>query len=431
MPDAILATLVSNDFMTLMKRGAWDAPYWEEQLDGYKTYEYFSKGIDLFNRIKEINPQLADNEHWVAFWLEQADDSLYAVSATGGINPIPKNRYFDPHAGILLAWDDGNFEVVRKDLTYKLLFTRYYYAQERREIVLTGEQIIGLHVVNGLKYLQRLVAELRLEHWEHRPIWTVLAQCKILSNQCSVAFDGSAHHISYYFVPASNAQEALEKATIIIENDFMSMMQVYEIQKFDEVLWSDNSTFANDMCAHAKQAYERQQVLSYGASQESIFSLLTTAHFSIVSLGHFDEKYWSTRVAHIHQSEWFLDESMLFSRLVALKLVMSEEQTVVFDLYKQGSTDDVDNHYRILPYGSSKRFEKILRHFPENDGLLIDWKDWDYDFVSDGAQYRLWVYIGGIADQSCEIVLNEEQVSRYQKEGISFIHQLSEELKRR
>lgn len=430
MTDSIIATMVSNKFMTLIKKGFLEVSYWQEQLDGYKTYEYFTNAIDLQRRITEINPWMANNERWVEYWLEHPANSTYAVSPTGGINFIDGYRYFDPNDGILLAWEDGNFEVIRNDLTYKLIFTRYYYAEERIELVLTTEQIKGIHA-KGLSSLHKLVAELKLQHWEYRPIWIVFAQCKILSGMCSMAYDDSEYHITYYFIPAYTAEEALEKATAHIEDDFMSIMQVYEVKLFDKTQYPDDSDDAMEIIDNAKQAYAKQEIRSSGITPGCIHSLLTTPHFAIISLGHFEAQYWSSRIAQIQHCEWFMDKSHLFNRLVTLGYISQEERNTVLDDYKQIDEDASAIHLRILSAGTRPRFEKIQRNFPENAGLLIDWNDWDYDFVREGDRYHLYVYLGGITDPSRDIFLNEQQVAQYHQEGIVFIHQLIQKLKRR
>jgi hypothetical protein len=64
-------------------------------------------------------------------------------------------------------------------------------------------------------------------------------------------------------------------------------------------------------------------------------------------------------------------------------------------------------------------------------GEIIDWLDWAYVFTKNNNQFRLWVYLGGIAEQVREIILSNQQVSFWREKDNEYIRQLASELQRK
>lgn len=67
----------------------------------------------------------------------------------------------------------------------------------------------------------------------------------------------------------------------------------------------------------------------------------------------------------------------------------------------------------------------------ESKGKTIDWADWTYSFTQRENNYELWVYLGGIAEETREIRLNDQQVKHWEEQGNEYIRQIVKDLQRK
>jgi hypothetical protein len=78
-----------------------------------------------------------------------------------------------------------------------------------------------------------------------------------------------------------------------------------------------------------------------------------------------------------------------------------------------------DNDVKVIP---------LQLDLLQSKGEIIDWLEWKYFFTKQGDNYKLWVYLGGIAEQVREIKLSDLQIKRWEEQGNEYIKQLATDL---
>jgi hypothetical protein len=357
-----------------------------------------------FDYIREPRVLFADKEHLIIGLLEP--------------------RLFSKSEGKLICFVEGRYELIKTKDAYCLALQRYayadYYGEEIKKIPVTEEQVQKWQV-QGKEAIDKFVEQQRLQLWTYQPVWLVTIKAKLESASCSFAFDGSEFYVMYVCVPADSAAEAQEKSIEHLQQDCLSAETIYAVKPFVSDEFQKPGEFSREIIERATEAYKTQRIHSYISPPYGMTSLLITPYATIISIWHCDYDFWSKRTETIELCEFFPDASLCFERLVELNKVTTADYEKFIQLDDGDGTQPL--HYRVLSEGKDK-FKKIQRSFEADGSLMINWEDWHYDFYKKGDDYYLWVYIGGIADKTVEIKLVDHQVARYEREGISYIHEL-------
>lgn len=264
-------SFITTPYWVLFKKGHESFHEWKKKIDNVETCENFSElkmfcdhilAIDLYYKTSDLKESLT-------FWSTQPTNTIYCIMKTSNgymVHPV-KPRFFNENEGLLVFWQDGNYELIRNQQAYQLAVTQYYYSENKILHTLDAKQTQHF-LSEGIPYLQKLFMELRLSHWIRKPIWIVYAQAKALSNGCSIAMDGSPYYLVYKFVPANSTEEAQSLAQIDFEEDFMQIEKIFEVKLFKLEDWAQYPNSFEDVKNSAYMANEKQCIYTLAYSPD-------------------------------------------------------------------------------------------------------------------------------------------------------------------
>lgn len=406
--------------MELLEPGQLTTGYLQARYGLILEQQFLENKQSLIDLLKSRFPCVEVNERFLDYVQEPR---LLLVDKMHLVFELAKQSIF-PNDTQLILLDPAQYEIIQQSGVYLLGLQRYYSAdfhgEEIKKIELKKEQIEEWQK-KGKQAVDEFVQELRFSLWSYNPVWLVVCKAKLESAACSIAMDGSDFYVNYACVPAASKEEARQKLIVYLEEDYLSAETIYKIKLFNPEEFISQDEFSIDMLERYDRAYITQKIHSFSLSPGCMTSFLITPCATIISKWHCDYAFWEKRTEKIEVCEFFPDTSLCFERLLELNKVTAAD----YDEFMQ--LDDGDGlepvHYRLIPEGKN-RFAKIQRSFKADGNLMIDWEDWHYDFSKKGDDYYLWVFIGGIADRSIEIKLKEHQAARYEREGMSYIHEL-------
>jgi hypothetical protein len=414
-------TLIKTPFMDLLEPGKPSADYLQSRYGLILEQQFCENKQALIDLLQSRFPKLDINERLIDYIDEPR---LLLTGERELIFELVEQSIFSDADGRLIILDPNQYELIEENDGYCLGFQRYYYAsfhgEEIKKVSVTGQQLAEWSL-KGKCAVDDFVQALRYSNWSYQPIWLAICKAKVESAKYELAIDGSDFYVFYSCIPADSKDEAEIKMNDYFSENFLSTETIYDIKPFKPEEFTNKDEFSIDMLERYNRAHTTQKIHSFSFSPGSMTSFLITPYTTIISKWHCDYAFWSKRTKELELCEFFPSTDLCFERLVELNKLTSADYEEFIQL------DDGDGsepfHYRLLPE-RNKRFEKIQRSFEVDGDLMIDWEDWHYDFYKKGEDYFLWIYLGGIADRSIEIKLADYQVQRYEREGISYIHEL-------
>ncbi len=414
-------TYIKTSFMDLLEPGQPSQDYLQSRYGLILEQQFCENNQTLLDLLQVRFPDIEVSERFIDYIDEPR---LLLTDGRNLIFSLVERTIFQDIDAKLILLKLGEFELIQQGEQFRLGFKRYCYAEidgyENKTQIVTAEQVKQWQV-QGLQAVKDYVQSLRLSSWRYQPIWLAVCKAKLESACFNMAIDGSDFYVFYSCIPADSSEEAEQKLIQHLDENYLSADPLYSIRPFIKDEFKQQSDFSIDLLDSFSNAYLKQQIHSFISPPYGMTSFLIAPCATIISKWHCDNEFWSKRTKEIERCEFFPNANLCFERLVELNKLTQADYDEFIHLDDGEGLEPI--HYRLLPEGN-KRFEKIQRSFEADGDLMIDWEDWHYDFYKKGEDYFLWIYVGGIADKTIEIKLADYQVARYEREGMSYIHEL-------
>ena len=143
----------------------------------------------------------------------------------------------------------------------------------------------------------------------------------------------------------------------------------------------------------------------------------------LISKEEIDCKAWQDKLYWFVTSLSFGNSSELASFLIDDFHLNKQSQKYII-----ASLSGSSNTYEICIDNKDIEITPLQVDPLNSEGEVIDWQDWSYFFTKVSNKYKLWVYLGGTAEQVREIILSSIQVEEWKGRGNSFIKELVTDL---